>query len=270
MSEHRRRTIGLSDSFGNPRVERNRSRCARPLYAACLDFGRERGQNPQYAAIDCRSAGRCVKTICLLAQKGGTGKTTLCLHLAVLAGEMGRDVCVLDLDPQASAGAWLRRREQETPPVMPCAAADLAATLKTLGQGRRGRDLVLLDTAPHSSHEADTAVSCADLVLIVTRPAILDLEAIGESVKIVKRRRARAAVVLNACPPPTRYGETAIVREAREALAGYGLPVSPVSLSQRAAYSHALIDGRAVTEFESRGKAAAEIRSLWDWTQSQG
>ena len=208
-----------------------------------------------------------MRTICLLAQKGGTGKTTLCLHLAVLANELGRDAVILDIDPQGSSSAWRRRRQIERPGVESCAADDLATKLNELKA--QGRDLVLLDTAPHSSQDAATAVTLADIVLIATRPAILDLEAIGESVKIVKRQSAHAAVVLNACPPPHIFGETAIVREAREAVAVYGLPVSPVSVSQRAAFSHALIDGRAVTEFESKGKAAAEIRSLWDWIDTQ-
>lgn len=208
-----------------------------------------------------------MKTICLLAQKGGTGKTTLCLHLAVLASELGRHARIIDIDPQASATAWKRRRESETPEVLPSAASDLSRILA--GAERDGKDLVLLDTAPHSSQDAATAVDFADLVLIVSRPAILDLEAIGESVKIVKKQQSRCAVVLNACPPPHRDAETGIVREAREALAVYGLPVSPVSVSQRAAFSHALIDGRAVTEFESTGKAAGEIRSLFDWIATQ-
>ncbi len=208
-----------------------------------------------------------MRTICLLAQKGGTGKTTLCLHLAVLANELGRDALILDIDPQGSSSAWRRRRQADQPEVVSCDAQDLAQQLEALE--RQGKDLVLLDTAPHSSHDAATAATLADLVLIASRPAILDLEAIGESVKIVKRQDARAAVVLNACPPPHVFGDTAIVREAREALAVYGLPVSPVSVSQRAAFSHALIDGHAVTEFESKGKAATEIRNLWDWIEQQ-
>lgn len=208
-----------------------------------------------------------MRTICLLAQKGGTGKTTLCLHLAVLANELGRDAVILDIDPQGSSSSWRRRRQLESPVVERCTAEDLEQKLSDLAA--QGRDLVLLDTAPHSSHDAATAVTLADLVLIASRPAILDLEAIGESVKIVRRQDARGAVVLNACPPPNIFGETAIVREAREAVAAYGLPVSPVGVSQRAAFSHALIDGHAVTEFESKGKAAAEIRSLWDWIDTQ-
>ncbi|MGB5743794.1 MAG: ParA family protein, partial [Sedimenticolaceae bacterium] len=58
-----------------------------------------------------------MKTVCLLAQKGGTGKTTLCLHLAVLAAELGRRAEIVDIDPQASASAWRRRRQADVPPV---------------------------------------------------------------------------------------------------------------------------------------------------------
>jgi chromosome partitioning protein len=208
-----------------------------------------------------------MRTICVLAQKGGTGKTTLCLHLAVLASEQGRAVTIIDIDPQASATAWKRRRHNDTPDVLRHEASELPGLLAGLEQQRK--DLVLLDTAPHSSHDAAAAAGLADLVLIVSRPAILDLEAIGESVKIVKQQGSRSAIILNACPPPHRGGETAIVREAREALCVYGLPVSPVSVSQRAAFSHALIDGHAVTEFETSGKAATEIRSLYDWIKTQ-
>ena len=173
-----------------------------------------------------------MRTICLLAQKGGTGKTTLCLHLAVLADELGRNVAVIDIDPQASALAWKRRRQSDSPKVVGCDARDLSKLLAK--QERKGRDILFLDTAPHSSRDAATAAAAADLVLIVSRPAILDLEAIGESVKIVKKQGSRSAVVLNACPPPHRGEETAIVAEARDALHVYGLPVSPTPVSQRA------------------------------------
>ena len=188
-----------------------------------------------------------MRTVCLLAQKGGTGKTTLCLHLAVLASELGHDAAIIDIDPQASATAWSRRRQGNTPAVLRHTAADLPGVLAGLAQ--QNRDMVFLDTAPHSSHEAATAAELADLVLIVSRPAILDLEAIGESVRIVRQQGGRSAIVLNACPPPHREGETAIVREAREALGVYGLPVAPVSISQRAAFSHALIDGHAAVSY---------------------
>jgi chromosome partitioning protein len=101
-------------------------------------------------------------------------------------------------------------------------------------------------------------------VIIPTRPAILDLEAIGATTGIVNEVRSSTVIVLNACPPPKLFGEPRLVSEAREALKLYGLPVCEVAISQRAAFSHALIDGRAVAEFDAGGKATREIARLWD------
>jgi chromosome partitioning protein len=101
-------------------------------------------------------------------------------------------------------------------------------------------------------------------VIIPTRPAILDLDAIGATTAIVSEISASCVIVLNACPPPKLFGEPHIVSEAREALKHYNLPVCEVAISQRAALSHALIDGRAVTEYEADGKAAREIARLWE------
>lgn len=132
-----------------------------------------------------------------------------------------------------------------------------------------GADILFIDTPPHATDHANVAARMADMILIPSRPAILDLAAIGNSVAIAKDAGRPGAVILNCCPPPTRTGETAIVKEAREALAVYGLPVAPTAISQRAAFSHALIDGRAVTEFESKGKAAGEIGALWAWLNKE-
>ena len=82
---------------------------------------------------------------------------------------------------------------------------------------------------------------------------------------IVKETQTRGAIVLNACPFPGKTGEKGIVVEARDALGTYGLEISPVAVSGRVAFSHSLIDGRAVTEFEKKGKAASEIKALFDW-----
>ena len=48
-----------------------------------------------------------MRTIAVTNQKGGSGKTTTAVNLAAALGEKGRRVLVVDLDPQASASAWL-------------------------------------------------------------------------------------------------------------------------------------------------------------------
>ena len=202
-----------------------------------------------------------MKTLGVIAQKGGTGKTTLSVHLAVQATLEGLHVLLLDMDPQASATAWWKRRSDAHPELIQGRGDALAGILKHARE--QAYDLVIADTAPHSSADSSACAQLSDHVIIPTRPAILDLDAIGATTSIVNEVRCSAAIVLNACPPPKRYGEPHIVSEAREALELYGLPVCDVAVSQRAAFSHALIGGLAVAEFDASGKAAGEMARLW-------
>lgn len=202
-----------------------------------------------------------MKTLGIVAQKGGTGKTTLSVHLAVQATLDGMRVLLLDIDPQASATAWWKRRREEKPELVQAQGKALRRILERARE--QGYDLVIADTAPHSSADAEQCARLSDYVLIPTRPAILDLDAIGTTTRMISAISDSSAIVLNACPPPKLFGETHIVSEAREALKHYGMPVCEVAVSQRAAFSHALIDGRAVAEYDSNGKAAREIARLW-------
>ena len=202
-----------------------------------------------------------MKTLGLIAQKGGTGKTTLSIHLAVQASLNGLGVLLVDLDPQASASAWWRRRKQPQPELIQSRGETLPEVLETASE--RGYDLALVDTAPHSSEDARTCARLADWVCIPTRPAILDLDAIRPTTDLVLQAGVPASIVLNGCPPPTAYGEPHIVSEAREALGVYRIPVCAAAISQRVAFSHALIDGQAVLEYERDGKGAREIEQLW-------
>jgi chromosome partitioning protein len=208
-----------------------------------------------------------MKIITLLAQKGGTGKTTLSIHLAVIAAAARKKTVLADIDPQQSATFWKQRREVKNPQVIGMAATNLGQTISDLK--KENTDLLVIDTAPHSESDAIIAAKAADIVLIPSRPALLDLEAIGASVSIVNQTKTKGIIVLNSCPFPSKTGEAAIVSEARDALAAYGLPVAPVSLANRVAFSHSLIDGRAVTEFESKGKAASEMRGLFRWIKKE-
>ncbi|KXK48044.1 MAG: hypothetical protein UZ10_BCD003000008, partial [Bacteroidetes bacterium OLB10] len=74
----------------------------------------------------------------------------------------------------------------------------------------------------------------------------------------------RAVFVLSACP--FRSPEIA---ETRTVLAEYGLPVAPTEIIDRRAFARAVATGRSVTEFESDGKAAIEIRAFWMWLREE-
>ena len=204
-----------------------------------------------------------MKTIALLSQKGGAGKTTLAVHLAVAAAEAGERVVVVDTDPQRSASMWASNRQAEAPIVAAASVGDIDRMLAAATGD--GMTLAVIDTAPHAAPDTARIARAAGLIVIPCRPTAFDLAAVEASVRIVQAARARAVLVLSACPP--RAPEIA---EAREALSAYGLPIAPDEITERRAFSRAIASGRAVTEFEGEGKAAAEIRSLWAWLKENG
>jgi len=197
-----------------------------------------------------------MKTLAVVSQKGGAGKTTLALHLAVAAELAGCRCAVVDLDPQASAASWKDARQATTPVVVSAPAVRLGPVLEAAAG--HGAGLAVIDTAPYSEVAALAAARAADLILIPCRPAILDLRAIGATIDLARLAGRPAAVVINAAPP--RGG---LAGEARVAIAAYGVPVVPAVLVQRAAYVHALTGGLVAQEYEPAGKAATEVARLY-------
>lgn len=203
-----------------------------------------------------------MKVLAFLSQKGGAGKTTLAVHTAVAAHEAGVAAVLIDTDPQRSASVWGDARQGAAPIVATASVSELERVLKAaLGDGMA---LAIVDAAPHAAPEAAKIARAADLVVIPCRPTAFDLAAVEAAVRIIRAANAKAVFVLSACP--SRAPEVA---ETREALRGYGLPVAPVEITDRRAFARAVASGRAVTEFEGDGKAAAEIRALWAWLKEQ-
>jgi chromosome partitioning protein len=203
-----------------------------------------------------------MKKIAILSQKGGAGKTTLAVHLAVAAELGGKSTAIIDLDPQASASDWGDSRDDETPVVVSGQAARLSNMLEIAEDA--GADLIIIDTAPHSENASLQAARAADYILVPCRPAILDLRAIGYTVDVVNLAKKPACVVLNAVPP-----QGSIAHDAAKAITQYDIEIAPIKLVQRVAYQHALTAGLTAQEYEPSGKAAFEIHQLYKWTAQQ-
>lgn len=191
------------------------------------------------------------------SQKGGSGKTTTAVHMAICAARRGLRTALIDIDIQRSASNWNESRPPEQR--LDCVAGTAAQLSGYLDKARDGDiELVIIDTAPHSNADGAIAAQLADLVLIPCRPARFDLDAVLSTLQIVRAANTPAVVIINAAP------RGRLAAEAKAALERQGATVVETVLHQRAAYSHAVIDGRSVHEYEPNGAASAEIDALYN------
>jgi chromosome partitioning protein len=205
-----------------------------------------------------------MNVLTVAARKGGVGKSTLAIALAVEAAKAGVKVALLDLDPQCSAVDWSDCRGVDMPTVVALPARRLEKQLQIYENEDYG--LVLVDTPPHADGDILTAAKCAHLVLIPTRPSIVDIRAIGGTLDILEViRDVPSWVVLNQTSPRP----TSTTLEAQSAITELGAKLCPVTLAERIAHQHAAIVGQSAAEYEPDGRAAHETRHLWRWVTQQ-
>jgi len=197
--------------------------------------------------------------IAVIAQKGGTGKTTLTLALAVAAQRAGKVTAVIDLDPQATASNWSDRREVDSPVVVSAQPARLPQVLASAKAS--GAALVLIDTPPRAEQAALAAAKAADLILIPCRPAIYDLETVSTTLELIRVAGEKPVVaILNGVPPRGSKKE-----QAEDVIKALGVIVCPVAFGYRAAFSDAGALGLSAQEYDPGSKSAAETKEVYEF-----
>ncbi|MBV8165822.1 MAG: ParA family protein [Alphaproteobacteria bacterium] len=198
-------------------------------------------------------------------QKGGAGKSTLAIHLAVAWAKAGQRVAVVDIDPQASVSHWDERRGSngngkghagngEMPHVIKLAGWRTANEVDRLG---REHDIVVIDSPPHAATEARIAVRAAKLVVVPMQPSVMDLWATQATLDMAKAERVPALIVLNRVPPRSRAAE-----EVAAEVATMGVPLAEQRIGNRVALASAMHRGKGITEYEATSTAAQEIEAL--------
>jgi chromosome partitioning protein len=200
----------------------------------------------------------------IISQKGGSGKTTLALQLAIAAAE-DLKVLVIDLDPQQSAERWhaIRQRTTGSKDDPSIAAGPYTKLPEMLRTARKlGAELVLIDTPPKLDKAITAALAPATMAVIPVKSSILDLQALEDCVRVVDiaKARGKTVVVMNAVPTG-RNKDTAVKEVARYA-DRHGLEAMPERLSELPAYAQGLRSGRGVTETDSNGTPAKEVTAL--------
>lgn len=204
-----------------------------------------------------------MKTLVIASQKGGSGKSTVAVHLAVAAQRAGFETIIADLDPHSRSSAeWASERKVASPVVVTAHKEDIQA-LQAQAKGE-GFDLLVIDCPPFVDDVVVQATELADYTLIPAQPRFNDMRTV---LRLIDNVHPPFAIVLNACTPNIGGLESSKTREARDVLEEAGIPVSPIHIVRREAFADALNDGSAVLEFEPDGKAAHEINELWSWVK---
>ena len=197
-----------------------------------------------------------MQKLVLASQKGGVGKTTLALHLAVAAHEAGAGpVVMVDVDPQGSLAAAWNLRKADYPAMASTTIAELGATLADLEAD--GFKLVVIDTPPAITATISTVLDLADMVVVPTRPSPIDLHSIGATLDLLEHAGNKPFFfVINSAKPKAR-----LVQQTLTALAQHGRVAA--TIFDRVDFPTAMIDGRTAGEIDPKGKGAAEISELW-------
>lgn len=202
-----------------------------------------------------------MKAITFVTQKGGSGKSTLCISLAIAAQETGKSVCILEMDRQATVSDWAEHRQSQTPEVAQIDAPQLDDIMERLKGS--AYDYVFIDTPGVDSPGTLSAIRAADLCIIPSRPTPADLRAFKPTLAAIYRLEKRFAFVLNQTPPRSYR-----VRDAVDGLSVLGV-LPPVNVVMRNDHQDAIGMGQGVTEFNPKGQAADEMRQLWTWIEKR-
>jgi chromosome partitioning protein len=199
--------------------------------------------------------------------KGGVGKTTVALQLAISRAMAGRDVLVVDGDRQGSAQTALALRgEAGRQPALACVQYPEGRVLRDQVRHQAGKyNDVVIDAGGQDSTALRAALVLSDVLLIPFLPRSVDVWALADIAALVEEARGvrdglRALAVLNAADP----GASGDNLEAAAALTDYPqLELSDTPIRRRKAFANAVGAGLSVEELTPRDlKACEELAQL--------
>ena len=200
-------------------------------------------------------------------EKGGTGKTTLAVNLVVMRAMSGKDVLLLDADPQKSASLWAETRAElgHQP-----AITSLEKTGRTIHHNvaklREKYDDIIIDTGGRDSPELRAGLLAADLAVVPLRPALFDAWAMSRMSALLDdvltfNDQLIAKSVIN-CAHTNPSVTTAEL--FTDYLADFGnITMMETVIRDRIAFQRAAMTGQAVIETGTDPKAISEIESLY-------
>jgi chromosome partitioning protein len=199
--------------------------------------------------------------LAVLNQKGGTGKTTMAIHVGMAWVRAGARVLLIDADPQGSALDWSEARK-ETEPALPVLGLPKPTIHREVPALAESYDHVIIDGPPQTEAIVKSAMMAANVVLIPVQPSGVDVWGARPIVALVAdalvvHPELKAVFAVN-----RKASKTFLSRAVLDALAGYRMPVLASALGQRVLFAETVGSGQTVFDADPGGIASTEAMAL--------
>ena len=200
------------------------------------------------------------KVITIAQQKGGTGKTTLAVHLAMAFIKYhGLKVAIIDTDPQGSLGKWfmIRSENKVSNENLTFKTASLWGAQYESKTLKNDHDIVIIDTPPKIESDARPSIEAADLVLIPMAASHVDFWATGAIVEIAKKANKKILAQINRSNQRSK-----LINKTKDFIKSLDLSSTKIIIGNRQIYTSSMGEGKTAVEKQKKGNAIEEIKNL--------
>ena len=200
------------------------------------------------------------KVITIAQQKGGTGKTTLAVHLALAFIKYHNlKVAIIDTDPQGSLGKWfmIRTEKKNSNDNLTFKTASLWGAQYESKTLKNDHDIVIIDTPPKIESDARPAIEAADLVLIPMSASHVDFWATGAIVEIAKKANKKILIQINRSNQRSK-----LITKTNDFIKSLDLSSTQTIIGNRQIYASSMGEGKTAIEKQKKGIAVEEMKKL--------
>ena len=200
------------------------------------------------------------KVIAIAQQKGGTGKTTLAVHLALAFIKYHNlKVAIIDTDPQGSLGKWfmIRTEKKLSNDNLTFKTASLWGAQYESKTLKNDHDIVIIDTPPKIESDARPSIEAADLVLIPMSASHVDFWATGAIVDIAKKANKKILIQINRSNQRSK-----LITKTNDFIKSLALLSTKTIIGNRQIYASSMGEGKTAVEKQKKGNAVEEIKNL--------